>query len=236
MSADLWKQAASRRPDCPSTSEWAAYLEQPENAPERVALNEHRKTCSACEAELVMLAAFLQAQPSLEEAADLAYIGARLSHAASPSPAASWWKKLFAPNTFRVWAFAAVALAAVAVGIQYRSGTLPPVARESGGVMRATPFITGLSPTGDVAEPPKQFSWQPVSGAASYQFTILAVDGTELYRCPSTPQPTCSPAPPQDVFLPLRTVQLRVTALDQSGKQIAVSPDMPLRVLPQAVR
>jgi len=235
MSADLWKQAASRRPDCPSTEEWAAYLEQPADSAQRRAFDQHRGTCAACEAEIAMLAAFLDAQPVHDEAADLAYIKSKLS-ANTGQPAPPWWTKLFAPNTFRTWAFAAVALVAVAVGIQYRSGTLPPVAQETGGGMRAIPSITGLTPSGDLPEPPKQFSWQPVPAAASYQLTILAVDGTELYRCPSTAQSSCSPTPPQDVFLPLRTVQVRVTALDQSGKQIAVSPDTPLRVLPQVER
>lgn len=235
MSADPWRQAASRRPDCPSTEEWAAYLEQPADAAQRRAFDQHRSTCAACEAEIAMLAAFLNAQPLPDEVADLAYIQSKLS-ADTARLAPPWWTKLFAPNTFRTWAFAAVALAAVAIGIQYRSGALPPVAQDTGGGMRAIPSITGLTPTGDIPEPPKQFSWQPVPAAVSYQLTILAVDGTELYRCPSTSQSFCSPAPPQDVFLPLRTVQIRVTAHDSSGKQIAVSPDMPLRVLPQAVR
>ncbi|MBL8173636.1 MAG: hypothetical protein JNK48_03145 [Bryobacterales bacterium] len=236
MSAELWRQAASRRPDCPSVDDWAAYPDLPAGAPQRRALDQHRASCPACEAEAAMLASFLAAEPQPAEAADLAYIQGKLPTRAPHAAPAPWWKQIFAPSTFRVWAFAAVAFAAVAIGLQYRSGSLPPVTQETGGVMRATLSVEGVAPVGDLPAPPRQFTWQAVSGAASYTLRILAVDGAELYRCEASAQPSCLPTPPQDVFLPLRTVQVRVTAYDSAGKEIAVSPDIPLRVLPQAVR
>lgn len=224
MSADLWRQAASGQPHCPSVEEWASYLEQSEKRPE---LEAHREGCVSCQAEVAMLRSFLEAEAAPEEAADLAYVLGKLRKE-EPEP---WWRRIFAPATFRIWAFAAVALVAVAIGVQYRSG-MPPVGQEVGGEMRAGLAVEGLTPSGDVGQAPSQFEWKAVPGAAGYQLRIMTVDGAEVWRSPIENRLNCKDLPGQDVFAVRKTLLVRVTAFGPDGKQLAVSPDVRLRVLP----
>lgn len=224
MSADLWRQAASGKPDCPSVEEWASYLEQ---SVKRAELEAHRDGCASCQAEVAMLRSFLEAEPSVEEAADLAYVMRKLREE-EPEP---WWRRLFAPSAFRIWAFAAVALVAVAIGVQYRSG-MPPVGQEVGGEMRSGLVVEGVTPSGDVAQAPSQFEWKAVAGATGYQVQIMTVDGAEVWRSAVENRLYCKELPGPDVFAVRKTLLVRVTAFGPEGKQLAVSPDIRLRVLP----
>ncbi|MFN7936874.1 MAG: hypothetical protein U0R19_26370 [Bryobacteraceae bacterium] len=225
MSGELWRQAASRKPDCPPVEEWASYVEQGAKRPEMEA---HREGCAACQAEVAMLVSFLEAVPSEAEAADLAYITGRLSAKEEAEP---WWRRLFAPPGFKVWAFAAVALVAVAIGVQYRAG-MPPVGQEVGGEMRSGLTVEGLTPSGDVAQAPARFEWKAVAGATGYQLQIMTVDGAEVWRSAIGNRLYCKDLPGQDVFAVRKTLLVRVTAFGPDGKQLAVSPDVRLRVLP----
>ncbi|MBS1828518.1 MAG: hypothetical protein JST93_24640 [Acidobacteria bacterium] len=224
MSGELWRQAASRKADCPSVEEWASYMEQSAKRPEMEA---HREGCAACQAEVAMLRSFLEAEAAPEEAADLAYVMGKLRKEESEA----WWRRLFAPSSFKVWAFAAVALVVVAIGVQYRAG-MPPVGQEVGGEMRSGLVVEGLTPSGDVAQAPAQFEWKAVAGATGYQLQIMTVDGAEVWRSAVGNRLYCKELPGPDVFSVRKTLLVRVTAFGPEGKQLAVSPDIRLRVMP----
>ena len=235
MSNNLWQQAAGRAPDCPSVDDWSAYLDSAADAAKRLRMEEHRRQCAACQAEVAMLTSFLAAQPQPEESADLRYITERLKPAPATMPSATpWWQSLFAPPAFRIWAIAALAMVAVAVGLQWRSTALPPVSQEVGGEMRAGAVVEGVTPSGDLTQPPQRIEWRAVAGAARYQVQILAVDGVELWHSPLTDQLFSAELPVEGVFLVHKTVLLRVTAFAADSKPLATSQDVRLRVLPAA--
>lgn len=232
MSDNLWQQAAGRTSECPTVDDWAAYLDSPADPAQRTLLEEHRRHCAACQAEVAMLASFLQGQPQPDEAADLRYITERLKPVAAAPATVSWWQSLFAPSAFRFWAVAALAMLTIAAGLQWRSTALPPVSQEVGGQTRAAATVEGVLPSGDLNETPKRIEWRPTAGASRYQVQILGVDGAELWRGPLTDQAFLDQLPIEGVFVPHKTVLVRVTAFAADGVPLATSRDVQVRVLP----
>lgn len=219
------RQSLQSGPDCPSIEQLTAYDEGSLPAPELERIRKHCAECPACAAELSLFRQFAQAEVRPEEAADVDWIAQRLRPAVAPpaKPRRSWWM-MPAP----VWALAGVALMMAGLGWQFNRGGLPQVAMEESSSTLRSASVELLTPSGDLAEGPREIIWKPVAGAARYQVAVLAVDGAELVKQQTT-RPQWDAQALRDLMRPRQTLMVRVTAQGPEGKQLAVSADVSFR-------
>ena len=192
----------------------------------------HMETCARCQAELALWQAFNEPSRNEAETEAVEWIVARLQRArlgssrAAPPPLA----QRFARTPFRaLLGVAAAVMVAATLGYVVWDRE-PAIAPPAGEQVYRTASIDIVSPSGDVAGPPRELVWVAFPAAAHYDVRVLEVDGTVVWRSTSlSPRVDL----PDDVIarsVPGKTLIWEVIALDESGAPIAQSGAQRFRV------
>ncbi len=222
---DPVRSALGRTPECPDLD-----VLLKDSRPANV--EAHVKSCAHCLSEIALFHEFETAEPHAEEREDLAWIESRLERRstaalpAAPSPSASLWGRAqswlaaaIQPGHRGALALVAASLVAVTLGGLYlRQGRIverPGPAETS--VWRSGGFAA-LSPAGDVNEPPAEFRWEAVPGAASYELKLMEVDRTVIWTSETKAASVEIPNNIRAQFLPARAFSWQVTARGSGGE------------------
>lgn len=181
-----------------------------------------------------MLRSFESATPSADEGAAVAWIAAQLernqnqkdSRQQQRSTSVASWR-----NFFRLpyMAAAAALVLAAALGISlYVSENSRPSFNPNYGVspMRSGSIrLTG--PSGDLAQPPSQLTWEAWPGAASYnvKLTGMDIDHTLVWQGSSSQNSLPLSPEVKALIRPGKPLELTVTALDSTGRPLASGKD-----------
>ncbi len=226
-----------RAGDCPGVDALENYRLHPE---QNAGVRAHLKDCAACQAELDLLQSFQSATvASSQEEADVDWVvnlvKSRGSQPKKSMP--SWWESLFAGG-MRAWAGAAVAaVLVIALGVQWSASRLPEPPREiTGNTIRAgvTGRIEVLEPvSGALGAAPAQIRWSAVDGAQKYEVALIEVDGTEVLLGSTTgPASLALSEENRKLFLPHKTVGIRIRARAAGGSILAESQEVRIRIEP----
>jgi hypothetical protein len=215
------KDALRRGPGCPPMEE---LLEGGKSAAS------HAETCPGCQAELTLYGSF-ETPPSKDELEAVAFIEARLKPVAQPS----LWSRLVGARSFSPSGLGGLVLAAAAVifavGVasQWRDRRSDTVSESQGAVLRST-TIRVLTPLENLTSAPAEIRWVPVDGAALYEVSVAEVDRSVIFHKTFTAPVLSVPADLATLLVPGKTLSFRVTARDASGKELASSGPLSLRV------
>jgi hypothetical protein len=196
-------------------------------------LRAHIAECEQCETEFTLFQRFLEEEPGEQELADVEWIEKRLGPAKEKPHRQNWFQKLWASGPAPKWAVSlAMLLIVVAGGLELRrmqQGQLPGEEGTSGVVRSASVELVG--PAGDIVEKPNTFEWKPVPGATAYVLKVMEVDGTVVAEQKAESNSAPADSKLGELFLPGKTLQWQVTAVDATGKQLAESPVEKFRVV-----
>jgi hypothetical protein len=219
MNSDFQK-AVDAGPDCPSLEELLANLQRDAQDRSRLQTEAHVTGCAHCQAEVAMFREFEAPDNRPAEQKSIDSIVSQLRRE-SPFKRESWWTRFL---QVKVWAPALVAVAASMVLLTVNNGHHSPTISD---MPEASPVrsldVHGMNPNGDLASPPHDLQWTPVSGAARYRVTVLEVDQTELWSTTVSAPPVLLPASVAKQIVPLKTLQWMVEALDEKGAPMAKS-------------
>lgn len=233
MDHETLKSMLQAGPDCPSVGVLASRMDLPAESAERRAVDAHVATCAHCRTELAMLREFESGTVRPEEKDALEWITNRLASAEArqqirqPQDSGSkWWQRLWSPPGFAA-ALAVAAALIVAVNVEWRRPVIPG---EGPDVVRAAP-LRAISPLGDLNVAPREFRWTAVSGAAGYRLTVTEVDRTVVFNNKLTTTSTQIPDQVRKLFQPGKSMLWMVTAEDASGREIASTGFLLIRLL-----
>ena len=223
--------------DCPPPERLEQWLANPRHiSPD---LSRHIEACAYCKTELALLRDFQSGVARESEAAAVEMITGRLrarSSAILPArPVAElrqpWWKTLWTVRWLTPVALAAAAvLIFIAVDVQWRAAAPDLHAPSDQEVMRSG-AITGVSPSGDVQQPPAEVRWQSVRAAVKYRVRLMEVDHSQLWSAETAQDHIDLPAPVRAQIVPLKTLLWEVSGLDASGRIVAESSSVSFRLL-----
>jgi hypothetical protein len=228
---DLIRRALEARESCLDDEAIANYLTESLEAERMTASKSHLAECPRCEARARLFSEFTRGVPKVDEMQDVEAIVERLR----PRPAhrpdiPAFIRRWTTMPAVPKWAFAATIVLAVAAGtLHLRRVWQPMIHPGEAGVPRSS-SVRILEPSGDVAESPKEFRWEPAPGAARYEIVIGEVDGSELVRVPATGTTAAAPAEVASAP-PLKTLTWKVIALGADGKPVGESPVTRFRVI-----
>ena len=214
-----------RQADCPSVEALAIYSESPEKA---VGLRPHIENCANCQTEIRLLESFLAASAAEHERDDTDSIARALqARFSSPIPSTakgfSWW-----PG-WRIWVPVASMLVLLAVSMQWQQQGSKAEA-DAQPIFRDVPHIEVYIPRQGEQNAFSEFRWQSISAADSYRLKLTEVDGTVAYTSASQTNSLPLDAEAKDLLLPRKTLQFSVEALDRSGKIVARSSSIRVRL------
>jgi len=220
----VWQEAAGAGRDCLPVE----MLERlAENASADAKAAAHLAGCAHCQTELEMLKSFEAATPSANEGAAVAWITAQLQRRQQGAPArpsatrVSFWRNLFRVP-YMAGAAALALVLALGVSLYHSDSGHPPVGGPSAGIVYRGE-IRLLSPSGALAQPPSEFRWEAVQGAASYKVELLDVLNQTLASATSTRPELAATAAMKTSMRAGVPLKWRVTAFDASGKNITES-------------
>jgi len=161
------KEVFGKNPECPPVE----VLAMGGGAVER-----HLAACAYCRNELALMNVFEAAEASAEESPSVAWIADRL-HSPIPAPPTprrrAWaWMPRWIPVVF-----AACLLVAVYVAVRPHTAVAPPPA--GGDVWRGS--FRAISPAGDVAAAPREFTWSAMPQIRTYRVALMEVDPHEIW-------------------------------------------------------
>jgi hypothetical protein len=203
----------------------------------------HVSQCARCQAELVLLREFETSEPLPGEGAAVAWISAQLERQLGeikkPSRAAqrrlsgvegegtrSWFSRLFAFQTMRIWLPVTAALVLAVAGIMFWRSPKEPELHASMGndpaIYRSLELRT-IAPSGELSEIPKELKWKAVSEAAAYKVVITEVDHSEVWSGQTVDTFVTIPESVAARIKVSKPFIWQVTALDQQGKTLASS-------------
>ena len=238
----LLGKALSASCACPTPLELGSLADGSLGQPAAARLRSHVSGCARCQTELTLLEEFENAAPAPGEEGAVSWISARLERrfsgvSARPSPLRihrgvapprrSWFTAL------NVGGFAlASATLSLALTIALREGRAPELSQPSGAapaVLRSA-GITTLSPAGDLAAPPDELRWAPLTDAASYSVRVMEVDFAELWNAETRDASIAlSPALRMQI-VPGKPLLWEVVAKDAAGRTVAWSGKQRFRV------
>jgi hypothetical protein len=239
----LLKKALSRSRACATPAELAGVADGSLSALDVARITGHIAKCPRCKTELSLLETFERESPRPSEEGTVSWLSSRLERqfanegfAKARSDRDSWWPRLLTSSAVNRAGFAlaaAMLVIAVATGLRERRppGILPPTGGET--VFRSG-GLTGLSPTGDVDQPPAALRWEPVPTAASYVLRVMEVDRTQLWSVETSEPGALLPPAAQARFVPGKLLLWEVTAKDATGRSLSSSGTQRLRVRVQA--
>jgi hypothetical protein len=223
INSQAWRDSVSATKDCLPLQ----VLESLAAGSSDSAASQHLSGCPHCQAELAMLKSFESSVPSKNEGAAAAWIAAQLERKQNSSSAKAGVPRPFWRNFFRVPYLAGALALVLAAGLGislYVSDREPrsPLNNPGTEIMRSG-SVRLTSPSGDLARPAQEFHWEAYPGAKKYRVEVLEVDGNVLWSGQSDQTSIATPPELQAKMLPGKTLQWKVTALDDSGKPIASS-------------
>ncbi|HZS28616.1 MAG TPA: hypothetical protein VFB76_15420 [Candidatus Angelobacter sp.] len=222
-----WQEAAAATKDCLPLEVLERFTE---DAPADTKAAAHLSSCAHCQTELSMLKDFEAATPSADEGAAVAWITAKLQRqqlggSAKPTPATrvSFWRNLFR-IPYMAGAAAMAAVLVLAISLHHPEPGQPRLGGPSNiGVLRSGEVKLVSPTTSDLAQPPSEFRWEAVPGAASYKLELTDALDKPLASATSS-QPQIETTPEMKAAMQARMpIKWKVTALNASGKTIAES-------------
>ncbi len=228
-------------PECPSIEELAGLSASIGNSGQSEQALRHVAACPRCQAELVLLASFEQAEAnSGEEEEDLRWMLDRLPQRSNLETARgstpvlgswrSWWNRLGLFRPVPVLA-AIAALVILGIGIREFMAPAPQLRLPTGESVTMRGYqIRLLTPLIDIAAVPDELTWEPVVGAARYEVVVRYVDGTEAVRFNSGGNHAKWPESMRALATPGRSLFIEVAALDGSGRTLAKSERQPFKL------
>jgi len=233
---EILRSALTRGKDCVPIEQLEMCLEG-DAAPQE--LLRHVESCAHCSTELELLRSFDRA-PGPEEAEAVREIVGRLR---LPRPMASasdpWWRGLL---RMRLLSPAAVAMAgiliAIAVGVEWRQSGAPQLhaPKQAEEEILRSGSIQLTAPAGDIQTVPTRIEWQPTANAAQYRVSLLEVDHSEIWSASTHDSQIDIPEPARAAIVPAKTLLIHVVALDGSGRQLAESAFVRLRLLQEVYK
>jgi hypothetical protein len=219
--------------DCPPIERFQVCIDG--NAvPQDLAM--HLESCAYCRTELALLQSFHTAPRDAEESAAISKITDRLPNLRPPvaETVEPWWKRIFHAHWLSP-ALVGVAgmLIIAAIGVQWNHSRAPRLYAPNQlehEVLRSG-IIKAVSPSGDVTLAPTQIQWERVAGAAQYRVSLLEIDHTEFWAAASAEAAIDIPAAVRARIVPFKTVLVHVVALDGSGRKLAESEYVRVRIL-----
>jgi hypothetical protein len=233
-------RAAFKTGECPPIEELEKLLAE---GPPPPALAAHVESCAFCGTEFQLLREFHEASARESEVAAVQAIASRLracsseifkSEGAPVDAREPWWRRIWSAPWFTpaAAAFAGI-LVVAAVGLQtWNSSPALHPSRSNREVFRSNAILV-TTRSGDIREAPNEIRWQPTPGVVKYDFRLLEVDGTELWSTETEESAVQLPASIRARFVPAKTLLCKVSALDASGHQTAISDPVRFRVLPE---
>jgi hypothetical protein len=230
----LLKSALGASADCLSPEQLEAFTASDAQVPPHVA------QCVRCQAELEMLRAFESNNPLPEEGAAVAWITSHLERQrdqiknTSVTRIASVTEKtrsslmtwLFRPGTIRVAIPAFAISMALLVGVVLlRSPKQPDLRADAGNnasVFRSQE-VQLVGPIGDIEQLPNRFTWKPYAGAATNKHSLMEIDHDPIWTVKSSDSNLTIPASIRGRMLPGKPFLWQVSALDASGRVLAIS-------------
>jgi hypothetical protein len=190
----------------------------------------HLAGCPHCQTELSMLKSFEASLPSADEGAAVAWIAAQLErnqnarNAKQTVTRVPFWRAMFRmPYLAGAAALAAVLVLGVSL---YRSMNVE-APNKIGGSSVGSAFRSGavhlVSPVGEQAQAPAEFSWDAVPDASSYVVELKDVANQTLASTKSTKNTLAVTPEMRANMVPGKPLNWKVTALDASGKPVADS-------------
>jgi hypothetical protein len=216
----IWRDAISAGPACISLDKLHQLLKGA--GPQEDDLR-HMDGCPHCQASLAMLRSFESAKAHGRDAADVAWIVARLQGQSAPAPALPPRVRFF-KLPYLVGALAATL--AVGLGISMlvnRSDQPSAIVAPSGVQTMRSGSVHLYSPSGNVTQPPVNFQWEVLPGAALYSVQLMEIDGSILWSGSSSQNALPVTAELTAAMQPGKPLLWRVVALDSSGKTMASS-------------
>jgi hypothetical protein len=199
---------------------------------------EHVAGCLRCRTELALLKQFECGALRPEEQEDASWIVARLTRDVPRltageilpprrrAPArAPGWRRFVAPRTFAAGLAVAAAALLVVLNVPGRDASPPALPSDvtAGPSSFRSDAIAVKGPAGDVDAAPKEFSWEPAAGAASYSVQIVEVDRTPVWSGESRDPRIALPAAVRVRVVPGKPFLWQVVAKDKGGQAIAAS-------------
>jgi hypothetical protein len=217
-----WKMDLRAGSQCPSIERLGGELTIRERA--------HAERCVRCMAELALWNEFRSDEMAPDEIDAVDWISSQLHAPGVPaSNVISFASRSRAlPN--RALAAAATLAFAVAIGgyvIQNREPAIDGSLSSRDSYRSAR--IEAAVPTGDLGTAPAQLRWTAVSGATSYEVSVLEADGTLLWRGSADQAHVALPATVVTQFVPGKTITWEVKAL-RNGSVLAQSATERFRV------
>jgi hypothetical protein len=233
-SAGLNKSMLGPAADCVAIDQLATALEGRLGKDVKQSAEQHVKTCVWCQTELRLLREFESPSIRDDEQKDVAAIVERLRKN-SPAPHVAWWKRKWTLQTLAPASLVlAAALMLIVFGLPGRRATLPPVP-DGADVMRSR-SVEIIAPMGDISAVPTNVRWHAAKGATRYSVRLLEVDRTPLWSTTVTQPSATIPADVQAKIVPLKTLVLQVTALNDAGSVVGASGDRSFRLTPASAQ
>jgi len=226
----LWRDAVSAGENCLSLEDLERFLE---GAASDEKSAQHMAGCPHCQAELAMLRSFEASVPRNDVQAAVQGIADHLRRGQgvhqTPAGVGFWRPLLTVPHLAGV---AALMLIGLGISLYVSNRQERPSLRiePSGSQSMRSGDIRLAGPSGDLDQPPESFHWDAFPLAKNYSVQILEVDGAVLWRGETTENVLIANSEVKAKMRPGKTLLWKVTAMDSSGRAIAVSSPNSFRV------
>ena len=188
--------------------------------------SEHLATCPRCQAEMALFSEFENSETTAAEQSDVHAIVETLQPKSNVVSIASRRR-----SQNRLLAIAAALVIALGIGyvVENREPSINgPVTRD----LYRSSRVEVIAPVGDLAAPPAELRWKPVSGADAYEVVVSEVDRTELWRATTNETHIALPDAIVRQIVPGKTLVWEVTA-KRTGSAIQSSGAERFRVTTQ---
>ena len=197
---------------------------------------DHLAVCARCQAELALWQSFADSTPVPDENGAVEWVASELHRRRAESRTgsagavtANWLTRLGSRTLVAVAASVLLALAYVAWDPEPEIDE-PQSAQHD----RRTTRVEVVAPLGDLKTAPKELIWVAVDGAVRYDVRVLEIDGNILWSAFSSVARVDLPAAVTSQFVPGKSIDWQVAALDIDGAPLAVSGTQRFRVLVDA--
>ncbi|HLY97508.1 MAG TPA: hypothetical protein VKT33_00430 [Candidatus Angelobacter sp.] len=225
-----WQDAISAGDHCLS---WDALRDIMDGGSSNTRNVQHLSGCVHCQAELAMLKSFERALPAENDQTAVDWIVARLQRKQGIRTASVpfWRDWLSIPRI--ATAAALVTMAGLSFSLYISSRQERPLLHGSfsENLKMRSGDIRLAGPSGELDETPDTFRWEALPLAKSYSIQLLEVDGTILWSGMSAENSLIANPELKMKMHPGKMLLWKVTALDASGKPIAISSAERFRVI-----
>ena len=228
----VWRDAVSAGENCLCLEDLERFLE---GSPSDEKSAQHLARCPHCQAELAMLRSFEESVPRNGDQAAVQGIADHLRSAQgaqqTPARVGFWRPLLTVPQLAGVAALMLMGLG-ISLYVSNRQERPSLSIQPSGSQAMRSGDIRLAGPSGELDQPPESLHWDAFPLAKSYSVQILEVDGTVLWQGEATENVLLANSEVKAKIRPGKTLLWKVTAMDSSGRPLAVSSANTFRVTP----